>query len=312
MISPRVSVVIPTLRRSELLLRAVKSVLAQTMPAFELIVVVDGQDPETSGALKNIGDCRVRVIENEKSVGPGASRNAGVRCAASAWIAFLDDDDEWLPTKLERQLVAANECVTPIIIATIIHAVTPFARYVWPLRVYDNIRPFDEYLFDRRMFTKGESFLHVSSLFISRDIFDLYRFPPLRMYEDHAFLLEAVKLGKARIVTVPDPLTIVHLEEKRPSLSSVSSWRASLEWIDSVAPLIGPKAYSGFCLTTVGPQAAAAREYSAFFSILREAFSKGRPRFVQVSFFLLAWLLPIGLRRRLRRLLHNVRPSHAL
>jgi hypothetical protein len=130
------------------------------------------------------------------------------------------------------------------------------------------------------------------------------------MYEDYVFLLKAVKVAKTRVVTVHEPLTIVRLEEQRPSLSSAFSWRASLNWIDTIAPLIGPKAYIGFCLTTVGPQAAAAGDYSAFFLILRLAFSRGRPRLIQIYFFLCAWIFPIGLRRRLRRFLPSLRSSH--
>jgi cellulose synthase/poly-beta-1,6-N-acetylglucosamine synthase-like glycosyltransferase len=66
---PRVSIIIPTARRPKLLVRAINSVLAQTMPEFEIIVVVDGPNPETIAVLKEITDKRVRVMKNETSLG---------------------------------------------------------------------------------------------------------------------------------------------------------------------------------------------------------------------------------------------------
>src|ERR1017187_5273729 len=105
---PLVSVVVPTVRRMTLVVRAINSVLAQTMGDLEVIVVVDGPDPETSAALALIPDRRLRVIHNEISLGPGNARNMGGGVARGFWIAFLNDDDECLPQKLERQLAAAG------------------------------------------------------------------------------------------------------------------------------------------------------------------------------------------------------------
>lgn len=299
---PEVSVIIPTLRRPKLLIRAIKSVLTQTMSALEVIVVIDGRDLETRAVLQQVGDTRVRMLQNEISLGPGASRNKGVAAARSRWIAFLDDDDEWLPHKLERQLALAHTNAAAKIVATQVCAVTPSGTFVWPLRTYDNVIPFDEYLFDRRSFTKGESYLHLSSLLMSRTLFDVFAFPPLRMYEDYVLLLQALNIGKAVLLTVREPLTIVYLEEQRPSLSADHSWRASLEWINSVPALVGKRAYSGFCLTTVGPQAATQGDYRAFVPILQHAFVKGRPRVRHVVFYCLAWILPVRPRRYLRHL----------
>jgi glycosyltransferase involved in cell wall biosynthesis len=301
--APLVSVVIPTLRRPQLLLRALDGVLHQTMSELEVIVVIDGPDSDTNAALARIIDPRLRVVQNESSLGPGASRNVGVKHSRAAWIAFLDDDDEWFLQKLEHQLATTRGQRLPLIIASRYYALTPWSRFVWPIRIYDNATAFDEYLFDRRSFTKGESLLHLSSLLASRDLFDRCAFRPLRMYEDYAFLLEAVKVAGARIVTIPEALATIHMEERRPSLSQASSWRASLDWIDSVKPLVGSRAYIGFCLTTVGPQAAADGDYRAFSPILRQALSQGAPRMVQLFFYVLAWLLPVDLRRRLRRFL---------
>ena len=97
------SAVIPTRSRPHLLTRALASVAAQTYADLEVVVVVDGPDPETEAVLRTWRDRPLTVVVNERSLGGGAARNVGVEAAKGTWIAFLDDDDEWLPNKLERQ-----------------------------------------------------------------------------------------------------------------------------------------------------------------------------------------------------------------
>ena len=97
-----VSVVIPTLDRPKLLLRAIDSVLRQTYQEIEVIVVVDRPDPDTVSAVQSVNDPRVRLIVNPYSSTAAGARNAGADHATGEWIAFLDDDDEWLPNKLEQ------------------------------------------------------------------------------------------------------------------------------------------------------------------------------------------------------------------
>jgi glycosyltransferase involved in cell wall biosynthesis len=94
-------VVIPTWNRAELIRRAVDSVLAQTFADFEIIVVDDGSDDGTPAELKRITDPRVRLLRLDHE-GVSAARNAGVRAATGAYVAFLDSDDEAYPPWLER------------------------------------------------------------------------------------------------------------------------------------------------------------------------------------------------------------------
>ena len=102
MLTPRplVSAVIPTYRRADLVARAVRSVLEQTLEDLEVVVVVDGADDRTSEALGQIADRRLRVVVSKTQLGHSEARNAGVAEARAPWVAFLDDDDLWLPLKL--------------------------------------------------------------------------------------------------------------------------------------------------------------------------------------------------------------------
>lgn len=102
--SPIVSVVIPTHNRSKLLRRAVESVLTQTYDSYELIVVDDASTDDTAELIKSFDDPRVRYLRHDISRHASASRNTGSRAAMGRYIAYLDDDDEWLPHKLVKQI----------------------------------------------------------------------------------------------------------------------------------------------------------------------------------------------------------------
>jgi glycosyltransferase involved in cell wall biosynthesis len=297
-----VSVVIPTLRRPKLVTKAVESVLTQTMRDLELIVVVDGPDPATAEALAQIRDERLQVIQNAASAGPGKARNIGGAAARGTWIAFLDDDDEWLPEKLERQLAAAGPPDQRLIVTCLNHIVTPQARFVWPRRIYDNVTPLDEYLFDRRTLFMGDAFVQTSSMLMPRSFFELFPFPPHNLHEDWELWLRATKLGGARVVTVEEPLTIIHTEEERASLGSGFAWRNSLDWADRNRTLIGRRAYAGFCLTALAPQVARSGQFSAFVLLLWRALSRGHPRPMHLFIYIVFGLVPIRWRRRIRGL----------
>lgn len=99
---PRFSVVIPTYRRDELLKLSLASVLAQTFADFEVIVVDDARSKTARSVVESFGDERVSYVHNDRAAGGAGTRNAGVARARGEWVAFLDDDDLWLPEKLRR------------------------------------------------------------------------------------------------------------------------------------------------------------------------------------------------------------------
>ncbi len=99
-----VSVVIPTHNRAALLPRAMRSVLAQTYRDLELIVVDDASTDDTERVVASFDDPRIRYIRHDGRRGAAAARNAGIRAARGAYIAFQDSDDEWLLEKLDKQM----------------------------------------------------------------------------------------------------------------------------------------------------------------------------------------------------------------
>ena len=105
--SQSISVVIPCFNRQEVIARSIDSVLNQTRPADEIIVVDDGSTDATVAQVRRYGQ-RVRLIQ-QKNSGASKARNVGIATAKSNWIAFLDSDDIWHPEKLEYQLKAAKK-----------------------------------------------------------------------------------------------------------------------------------------------------------------------------------------------------------
>ena len=109
MTGPEISVVIPTFNRREMCLRAVASAVGQTHTPLEVLVCDDGSTDGTRAAVEELSrdDGRVRYVALPANTGsPAAARNLGVRSARGDWVAFLDDDDEWLAEKLALQAPA--------------------------------------------------------------------------------------------------------------------------------------------------------------------------------------------------------------
>ncbi len=104
-----VSAIIPTHNRNDLLGRAIDSVLKQTVPVEEIIVVDDACNSETDALVDSYGLDNLFYIPNKKGSGASSSRNLGASLAKSKYVAFLDDDDEWLECKNHLQLKALGE-----------------------------------------------------------------------------------------------------------------------------------------------------------------------------------------------------------
>ncbi len=98
----RISVIIPTYNRSQLVTRAVSSVLFQTFRDFEILVVDDGSTDDTMERLVQFGS-RITLLRHPGNLGVSATRNTGIRASSAPLIAFLDSDDYWLPEKLAAQ-----------------------------------------------------------------------------------------------------------------------------------------------------------------------------------------------------------------
>jgi glycosyltransferase involved in cell wall biosynthesis len=302
-----VTAVIPTRNRPELLKRAIASVRAQTCDQIEIVVVIDGPDEATNAALRAMADERLRFIALGERVGGSDARNIGVQNARSEWIAFLDDDDEWLPSKIEKQLALAGQSTEPYpVIATQLIAKSPYGDFIWPRRFPAQSEPLSEYLFNRKTFFRGEGQLQTSMLLTRRSLMELVPFTSgLRKHQDIEWYLRISQVSGAQFHFVPEPLVHLYVEESRETISNRPDWRFSLNWLRANRGRMTPRAYAGFICTHLAPEASTQKQWRAAPELLTEMFRHGKPGYMDLSVFMGMWLIRPSFRRKLRALRHS-------
>ena len=140
---PKVSVIIPTHNRADALQRAIMSVLAQSFQDFEIIVVDDVSSDHTEEVVCSFADTRLHYIRHTTNKGDAGTRNTGIQQARGEYIAFLDDDDEWLSDKLRQQVTLLDS--SPADVAGVstarmnIDNKTGHRLGVWPIHRADNL-----------------------------------------------------------------------------------------------------------------------------------------------------------------------------
>lgn len=311
--NPEVSVVIPTRGRPELVARAVRSALAQSVDNIEVVVVVDGSDGRTAPALAGIGDPRIRVIELAEPAGAPHARNVGVAAARGRFTALLDDDDEWLPTKLAVQLDLAGRAPArwPIVVSRLVNR-TPRAEFVVPRRLPAVGEPMSEYLAVRRGLFHGDGFIQTSTIMAPTDL--LRRIPftvGLRRLQELDWTLRALQEDGTDLVMATEPLVIWHTDEDRPRVSFDAPWPGQLAWLRANRGLFTPRAYAALTMSVISAMAAPTHSPAVFWTLLREARGYGRPGWLDYVTFLQVWLVPPGLRRRLRDLVLGRGPGES-
>lgn len=168
---------------------------------------------------------------------------------------MLDDDDEWMPDKLAKQLAVANEsnCSRPII-ACRAFVNRGMYKEIWPTRKPYSKERIDEYIFCRAGVKQGESLLITSMLMAPRELFLQVPFDPkVRRHQDTDWVLRAISIGSARLLWAWEPLLIFNVEISRPSVSRSSDAAPSLDWMQG-SPLLSPKAKAYFLSNQIAPR----------------------------------------------------------
>jgi glycosyltransferase involved in cell wall biosynthesis len=301
---PLVSAIIPTRNRPHLVLAAIHSVLTQTMPDLEVVVVVDGPDHETVEALKQIGDERVRVIPLPESVGGCEARNTGAREARSPWIALLDDDDEWHPQKLALQLAAIKAGVPGEVLSTTRFLLRSESgpKSVWPLRFPEMGEDLSEYLF-----CTSRNLFQTSTLMCARETILKTPFTVgLRRLQDWDWMLHVMARPEVRLVCVDEVLTTYNVHAG--TVSKASDWENSLAWARENRHLMSKRAYSCFLSKKCAADARRQNAGSgAYLRLLGESFRYGEPSARSFAMFCAYTLLSSEKRHKLGDFLY--RPS---
>lgn len=306
--APVVSVVIPTRNRPHILRRSVASALAQSFQQLEVVVVLDGYDPRARETLSLVADPRLRVLELPAPMGAAEARNRGVQAARGTWVAFLDDDDEWLPCKLDKQLEAAARASAPIpVICSAYIARSSDGDHIFGTRSPGRLEPISEYMFARRGFAYGENAVATSVLMVPRSALLAVPFDPrLKRHQDWDWALRALATPGTELCYVPEPLSVYHMPEGFSRISGHSDWQYSWDWCRTRRSLFTPRAISYFiateCVTRARQSGAGPGE---LVTLVRAFFEEGRPTIR--SLVLLLWCLASP--RRLRRWLLRIQSA---
>jgi glycosyltransferase involved in cell wall biosynthesis len=274
--NPLVSVVIPTRNRADLVVRAVESALAQSYRELEVVVVIDGPDPTTQASLKQVRSDRVRIIQNVVSEGGAQARNTGVANAYGMWIAFLDDDDEWLPEKIAKQMAVLlqSSAAHPVGACRLV-ARRDGGDAIWPYRQPREGEPMSEYLLCRKSLSYGEGIIQTSSIVASKALLTKVPFQRnLPRHHDWDWVLRALAVEGVKIEWVWEPLVIFNLESGRGSVNRRTSWAESFQWAMENS-FLTKRAFTYFAAIQIAPRLSLLRDYRKLPELFQALARKG-------------------------------------
>jgi glycosyltransferase involved in cell wall biosynthesis len=220
-----VSVVIPTRNRAPLLRRALESVFAQGFADYEVLVVDDASTDDTAALLAAWPEPRLRVLRQSSAGGGPRARNRGIDASRGEFVAFLDDDDEWLPRKLELQ-VARFDAAGPSL--ALVHCGTDLiaarsGRLVHRFDVQDRPMPYSDFLRELP-FTTSNAMVRRSSL-LAIGGFD----ESLAGAQDRDLWIRLARIGE--VGAVPQVLLRRYLHGEQISSSLAAKLRAKEQFI---------------------------------------------------------------------------------
>lgn len=290
----KVSVVIPSYRRHEEVIRAVRSALSQTLPPTEVIVVNDGPDQVKAQLLQDLQDARVKYVEAPRRGRASATRNFGISEARGQWIALLDDDDVWLPNKLEAQfatLAAAGQCEA--ILGGVEEVVETSGRtHLRPAAANSAPVAVDVFLFG------GTGGLNTSTLLAPRQSFiETPLDESLKRHEDWQWLLD---VGQRLPLLICSEVVCRRWLRPGEGLSRPGGFAFTRAWYERNRAVLSAEARSGFTSSVLSSKAAYDGDWLSVPWLLREAFSSGRMTPRRLAKLIQPWILPLSVRRQLK------------
>ncbi|MGW0042408.1 glycosyltransferase family 2 protein [Rhodococcus sp. NPDC003348] len=275
--SPQVSVVIPTVGRATLG-RAVRSVLDQTYPVAEILVVADVAVPLP---LPPLYDGRIIEVRTRPGSGSGVHRQRGIDRATGSVIALLDDDDEWRPDKLRRQLDAVAHRADGLWVASSRVVVEGAGKCrIWPRHPIRSHQSVAEYLFRRSDLTSGGAMITTSTLCFPVDLARKVRWddagdPP---HDEPSWLLRVrAALPDVPIEQLPQPLCTYHSGGESLSRSARDRTDEYVDWGRRHLRDQPPRIRGDYLCTSPVSAAVSARSLAGLQRAVVAAFRDGRP-----------------------------------
>jgi glycosyltransferase involved in cell wall biosynthesis len=267
--------------------------------------------------LGEIRDPRLRVIALQKNVGGCEARNLGANAARGEWVALLDDDDEWLPWRLEKQLTAAAKSTEPVMMVV--------SRFLdRGANDQDLLRPhifpkegqsISDFLWCEVSFLGGiAGFPQTSTWLLRRDFLLEVPFTKgLKVLQDLDWLLRGYPHSRMRIVFVDEPLTIFHNDHARERVTKRIDWQYLHQWAMANRHLFTRKAFGFFlvisCVNSAAQQGVSRSELQRLLKDIRH-YGQITPKLMGLWFlyvFVYPWIGKVLSPRRRASMLYQVR-----
>lgn len=210
-----ISIIMPAYNCETYIEEAINSVIDQTYQLWELIVIDDGSGDNTVGIVEKLSynDDRIRVYINEKNQGVSSTRNRGISHARGEWIAFLDSDDMWKNTKLQKQLDCVKESAAEFLFTGSSY-INDAGKY------YKGIFQVPERVNYKKLRT--HNVISCSSVLIKKKFFENIKMEKDDMHEDYAVWLRVLRTGVCAY-GVNEPLLIYRISRTSKSGNKVKT-----------------------------------------------------------------------------------------
>lgn len=230
--APLVSVIMPAYNMERFITSAIRSVQQQTLTDWELLVIDDGSSDGTCAIVQELadGDNRIHLLRNEANMGVARTRNRGLDLCQGQYVAFLDSDDLWQPRKLECQLARFQETEADLV----------YTSYGIVDAQGEKLKA--DYLVPGETSLNGllkENVIGLSTVMLSRQIADGYRFVTDFYHEDYVLWLQLLKENR-KAVGCTQVLTQWRCLENSRSFNKKKSagnrWRIYREYLNMPLP----------------------------------------------------------------------------
>lgn len=215
-----ISIIMAAYNAEKTIDQAIKSVLEQTYPNFELLVVDDCSKDRTAELVKSIAetDCRIRLVSNIKNSGVSYTRKHGLEEANGSWIAILDSDDAWVPEKLEKQINLQRRVNADLLFTGSDFMDSDGQPIDWYLHVPAEV--------SYRQLLK-QNVISNSSALVRKELYSTHYVIGDGLHEDFAVWLSILKDGK-KAYGVNEPLLIYRITKSSKSGNKVKA--AKMNW----------------------------------------------------------------------------------
>ena len=262
----RVTTVIPTVGR-ESIGRAIGSVLDQGS-SCQALVVCD-RDSEFASMRRTFASERVTVVKGA-GLGGGSARLLGTKLATSEVVAYLDDDDYWLPGKIDAQLKHYDEWrargFRPLVTTLVANAAfgasgSPSAGWISNGETTFSWEVALQAMLERKSLRFDSAGFQSSCLLLSREHAVLAGWPETPVHQDWQFIRQALAVEGSVCVRLDAPLTVVDRTGSDSVSRQRSTWLASAEWIESLPATVPGRAVADFAMCQVLKPALVSRDF---------------------------------------------------